>query len=68
MVALFADYADPATTALAASLTRVMFPTVLFSGVAFSLVGVYRPRTVSPPRPSCRRRPTWSSSIIFSLL
>lgn len=40
MVALFADYADPATTALAASLTRVMFPTVLFSGVAFSLVGV----------------------------
>ena len=40
LVALFADYADPATTALAASLTRVMFPTVLFSGVAFSLVGV----------------------------
>jgi len=40
LVALFADYADPATTALAASLTRVMFPTVLFSGLAFSLVGV----------------------------
>ena len=40
LVALFADYADPATTQLAVSLTRVMFPTVLFSGVAFSLVGV----------------------------
>lgn len=40
LVALFADYADPQTTALAASLTRVMFPTVLFSGLAFSLVGV----------------------------
>ena len=39
-VALFADYADPKTTALAVSLTRVMFPTVLFSGIAFSLVGV----------------------------
>lgn len=39
-VAVFADYADPATTALAVSLTRVMFPTVFFSGVAFSLVGV----------------------------
>ena len=40
LVALFADYADPQTTALAISLTRVMFPTVLFSGLAFSLVGV----------------------------
>ena len=39
-VALFADYTDPQTTALAVSLTRMMFPTVLFSGVAFSLVGV----------------------------
>ncbi|MCI8552987.1 MAG: murein biosynthesis integral membrane protein MurJ [Lawsonibacter sp.] len=39
-VAAFADYADPQTTALAVSLTRVMFPTVLFSGIAFSLVGV----------------------------
>ena len=39
-VALFADYSDPQTTALAVSLTRVMFPTVLFSGLAFSLVGV----------------------------
>ena len=40
LVALFADYSDPPTTALAVSLTRVMFPTVIFSGVAFSLVGV----------------------------
>ena len=40
LVAVFADYADPQTTALAASLTRMMFPTVLFSGLAFSLVGV----------------------------
>ena len=40
LVALFADYSDPQTTALAVSLTRVMFPTVFFSGVAFSLVGV----------------------------
>ena len=40
LVAVFADYADPQTTALASSLTRVMFPTVLFSGIAFSLVGV----------------------------
>lgn len=40
LVALFADYEDPATVSLAASLTRVMFPTVFFSGVAFSLVGV----------------------------
>lgn len=39
-VAVFADYQDPQTTALAASLTRMMFPTVLFSGVAFSLVGI----------------------------
>lgn len=40
LVALFADYSDPETTALAVSLTRVMFPTVFFSGIAFSLVGV----------------------------
>jgi len=39
-VAVFADYSDPQTTALAVSLTRVLFPTVFFSGVAFSLVGV----------------------------
>jgi len=40
LVAVFADYADAETMALAASLTRVMFPTVFFSGIAFSLVGV----------------------------
>ncbi|OUQ76422.1 murein biosynthesis integral membrane protein MurJ [Flavonifractor sp. An100] len=40
LVTLFADYEDPQTTALAISLTRVMFPTFFFSGVAFSLVGV----------------------------
>ena len=40
LVALFADYSDGDTAGLAVSLTRVMFPTVLFSGVAFSLVGV----------------------------
>ena len=40
LVALFADYAEPETVNLAVSLTRVMFPTVLFSGLAFSLVGV----------------------------
>ena len=40
LVALFADYQDPATVALASSLTRVLFPTVFFSGVAFSLVGI----------------------------
>ncbi len=40
LVALFADYSDPATTALAVSLTRVMFPTVFFSGLAFSMVGI----------------------------
>ena len=39
-VSVFADYSDPQTTALAVSLTRVMFPTVFFSGIAFSLVGV----------------------------
>lgn len=40
LVSVFADYSDPATNALAASLTRVLFPTVVFSGVAFSLVGI----------------------------
>jgi len=40
LVALFADYEDAQTTALAVSLTRVMFPTVFLSGMAFSLVGV----------------------------
>jgi len=40
LVSVFADYADVQTMELAASLTRVMFPTVFFSGIAFSLVGV----------------------------
>ena len=40
LVAVFADYSDPDITALAASLTRVLFPTVVFSGIAFSLVGI----------------------------
>ncbi len=40
LVSIFADYSDPATVSLARSLTRIMFPTVFFSGAAFSLVGV----------------------------
>ena len=40
LVTLFADGYDAETAALAASLTRVMFPTVLFTGVAFSFVGI----------------------------
>lgn len=40
LVTLFADGYDAQTSALAASLTRTMFPTVLFTGVAFSFVGI----------------------------
>lgn len=40
LVNLFADGYDAQTAQLATSLTRVMFPTVLFTGVAFSFVGV----------------------------
>ncbi|MBQ9974414.1 MAG: murein biosynthesis integral membrane protein MurJ [Oscillospiraceae bacterium] len=40
LVELFADGYDEATAALAAELTRVMFPTVLFTGIAFSFVGI----------------------------
>lgn len=40
LVVLFSDYENQQTIALACSLTKVMFPTVLFSGIAFSLVGV----------------------------
>ena len=40
LVALFAGGYDGETAALAASLTRVMFPTVFFTGVAFSFVGI----------------------------
>lgn len=40
LVVLFADGYDAQTTALCVDLTRMMFPTVLFTGVAFSLVGI----------------------------
>lgn len=40
LVSLFAVGYDAQTTALTVSLTRVMFPTVLFTGIAFSFVGV----------------------------
>ena len=40
LVALFAGGYDDQTAALAVSLTRMMFPTVLFTGVAFSFVGI----------------------------
>ena len=39
-VSLFADGYNAATAALAASLTRIMFPTVFFTGLAFSFVGI----------------------------
>lgn len=39
-VALFADGYNAETAALAASLTRIMFPTVFFTGLAFSFVGI----------------------------
>ena len=40
LVQLFADGYDEATAQLAVSLTRIMFPTMLFTGVAFSFVGI----------------------------
>ena len=40
LVTLFADGYDQETAQLAVSLTRIMFPTVLFTGVAFSFVGI----------------------------
>lgn len=40
LVTLFADGYDAPTAALAVSLTRMLFPTVLFTGVAFSFVGI----------------------------
>jgi len=40
LVELFADGYDEATAQLAVRLTRIMFPTVLFTGVAFSFVGI----------------------------
>ena len=40
IVVLLADGFDAQTTALCASLLRILFPTVFFTGIAFSLVGV----------------------------
>ena len=40
LVSLFADGYDAETAALAASLTRAMFPSVFFTGIAFSFVGI----------------------------
>ena len=40
LVKLFADGYNAETAALATSLTRVMFPTVFFTGLAFSFVGI----------------------------
>lgn len=40
LVTLFADGYDAATTALCVSLTRVMFPAVLFTGIAYSFIGI----------------------------
>ena len=40
LVNLFADGYNDETAALATSLTRVMFPTVFFTGLAFSFVGI----------------------------
>ena len=39
-VTLFADGYNAETAALASSLTRIMFPTVFFTGLAFSFVGI----------------------------
>jgi putative peptidoglycan lipid II flippase len=40
LVILFADGYDAETSALCIKLTRMMFPTVLFTGVAYSFVGI----------------------------
>ena len=40
LTAFFADGYDAETAALCTSLTRVMFPTVLFTGIAYSFVGI----------------------------
>lgn len=40
IVALLADGFDTATAGLCASLLRILFPTVFFTGIAFSMVGV----------------------------
>ena len=40
LVTLFADGYNEETAALTIQLTRVMFPTIIFTGVAFSFVGI----------------------------
>lgn len=40
LVRLFADGYDAETTRLAVELTRIMFPTMFFTGIAFSFVGI----------------------------
>jgi len=40
LVELFADGYDSQTAALATQLTQIMFPTVFFTGIAFSFVGI----------------------------
>lgn len=40
LTALLADGFDPETAALCARLLRILFPTVLFTGLAFSIVGI----------------------------
>lgn len=40
IVGLLADGFDPETAALCANLLRMLFPTVFFTGIAFSMVGV----------------------------
>ena len=40
LVELFADGYDAQTAQLATELTRIMFPTVFFTGIAFSFVGI----------------------------
>ena len=40
LVELFADGYDTQTAQLATTLTRIMFPTVFFTGIAFSFVGI----------------------------
>lgn len=40
LVSLFADGYDAETAALCVKLTRIMFPTVLFTGIAYSFVGI----------------------------
>ncbi len=40
IVGLLADGLDPAAAALCARLLRILFPTVFFTGLAFSMVGV----------------------------